>query len=232
MRSCYSARRHPCARTPRHRQLGDFDGDRGGTEDEQPERMSHSTRLLRVLATCAGLAALTSVAIADGDGVPARTGATFGIGIGGGHIACTTQDGDDCDGDGANPAAGLDLRAGAMLSPHLALGAELWGMTHRDDRLTVSQGILAGVVRGWVTDRLWLQGGFGVARTTAEYDLGGLGTVQSKSDWVPAIIGGVGLELMSAPRFALDLELKAGTGLYDHEVNVQNVSLGVGVSFY
>ncbi|MCE9576169.1 MAG: outer membrane beta-barrel protein [Deltaproteobacteria bacterium] len=194
--------------------------------------MNSSTRLFRALVTCAGLASLTSVAIADGDDAPARNGATFGVGVGGGHIVCTTKDGDDCDGDGANPAGGLDLRAGAMLSPRVALGAEVWGMTHRDDRLKVSQGIIAGVVRGWVADRLWLQGGAGVARTTAEYDLGGLGTFTSKSDWVPAIVLGVGLELVSAPKFALDLELKGGTGLYDHEINVQNISLGVGVSFY
>ncbi|HVV88216.1 MAG TPA: hypothetical protein VHE35_34480 [Kofleriaceae bacterium] len=159
-----------------------------------------------------------------------RTGGTFGIGIGIGHISCEDSDGNDC-GGGDLPAGGISLRAGSMLSPETSLSAELWGMTHREDGQTVTQGILAGVVRGWVAPILWLEGGVGVARTTSEYDIG-VGTEVSQSDVVPAGVAGIGVEVLSAPDLAIDLELKGGAGLYEDDLRVFNASFGVGVSFY
>ena len=37
---------------------------------------------------------------------------------------------------------------------------------------------------------------------------------------------------MHTSTFGLDLQLKGGSGLYDGDVNVYQVSLGVGVNFY
>jgi hypothetical protein len=159
-----------------------------------------------------------------------RDGATFGVGIGGGHMGCTV-DGEPCSDDSTRPAGGLSLRAGWMLTPRLALTGNLWGMAHQDDRLTVRQGIFAGKVRSWVLDRLWLEGGLGVARASTEIDLG-IGQSMTESETVPAIVGGIGLEIVRTPSMGVDLQLDAGTGFYDDEVRVHQVALGAAVNFY
>lgn len=159
-----------------------------------------------------------------------RSGATFGASLGAGHLGCTI-DGDDCNDDATRPAVGAGLRAGFMLSPALALTGNLWGMVHRDDRLTVSQVLLTAQLRAWLLPTLWVEGGVGLARSRAEVDLD-IVQVADESDTVPAIAAGVGLELMHTSTFGLDLQLKGGSGLYDGDVNVYQVSLGVGVNFY
>jgi len=198
--------------------------------------MSTSSNLSRLFfASITALAASGGVAAADGalsTTRDTRDGATFGVGLGGGHIGCQDADGNDCDGDGANEAGGVNVRAGFMLNPRLALAGDLWGMAHTEDRLTVSQVIVAGVVRGWVAPRLWVQGGLGIARSAVELDLGDLGTVMSESDVVPAVVAGIGVEAIASEKLALDIELKGGSGLYEDDIQVYNVSLGAAVSFY
>jgi hypothetical protein len=50
---------------------------------------------------------------------------------------------------------------------------------------------------------------------------------------VPGVAGSIGYELVSHPRFALDLELRAGTGFYrEQDVAAHNESIGVGLSWY
>lgn len=176
------------------------------------------------------LAGTAAADLGEDDVDRARTGATFGIGLGGGHMGCAV-DGEDCGDDATRPAGGLGLRAGWMLSPSLALTGDLWAMTHRDDRLTVTQGILAAKVRAWVLPRLWVEGGAGVARASAEVDLG-IGDVMAESETVPAVAGGVGVEVVRTPELGLDVELEAGTGFYEDELQVYQVSLGAAVSFY
>jgi uncharacterized membrane protein YtjA (UPF0391 family) len=162
-----------------------------------------------------------------------RTGATFGIDIGAGHMGCTNSDGDDCDDqdNDVHEAGGLAIHGGFLVAPNVAILGELWGMTHTNDRLTVSQGILAGAVRFWPVPRLWLQGGVGVAVAKASYDAE-IVTFEDESDTVPAAIAGVGFEIVSTDSFGLDVELKGGTGLYRDDLNIYNLSLGVGVSWF
>lgn len=162
-----------------------------------------------------------------------REGATFGVGVGGGTIGCTDRDGNDCGGSGDLDAAGLSFRAGFMLNPSLALSADLWGMGRTEDEVTVSQAIAAATLRGWLAPQVWLQGGLGVARSAADVDAGdGEIELMSETDYVPAATAGLGVEIISTDAMALDLELKAGTGLYEDDIQIYNVSLGAGVSFY
>jgi hypothetical protein len=158
-----------------------------------------------------------------------RDGATFGIGVGGGHMGCSV-DGDPCSDDSTRPAGGINLRAGWMLTPRLALTGNLWGMAHEDERLTVRQGIFSGKLRSWFGP-LWLEGGLGVARASTEIDLG-FGEAMSESETVPAIVGGIGFEVLSTSSMGLDIQLDAGTGFYDDEVRVHQVALGAAVNFY
>ena len=45
-------------------------------------------------------------------------------------------------------------------------------------------------------------------------------------------MGAVGGEVVSTPSFALDAQLRAGTGLYEDDVRIRNLALGVGLSWY
>lgn len=190
--------------------------------------MRNSPRLRLALILSTGLALVGERAVAE----PAhRRGGTFGIGLGVGHIACEDDEGNDCDG-GDIEAGGLSLRAGTMIGPGAALVGEAWAMHHDEDSAELTQTMLTAQVRGWLAPRLWLQGGLGVARTTVNYDLGGGAELTGESDVVPALAGSVGVELVSDRSFALDLELKGGTGLYEDDLRVYNASLGVGLSFY
>jgi hypothetical protein len=183
---------------------------------------------LAAVAMTAGVAAADDRSLLEG-----RDGATFGVGVGAGHIGCSDSNGNDCNSDDNEiDAGGISFRAGVMISPYLALAADLWAMGRTEDDVTVSQGIAAATLRGWATPRFWLQGGVGVARSAAEVDLGADVEVMSETDYVPAAVAGIGYELISTDLLALDLELKAGTGLYEDDIQVYNLSLGAGVSFY
>jgi len=166
-----------------------------------------------------------------------REGATFGVGVGAGTIGCSDRDGNDCGGSGDFDAAGLSFRAGFMLNPSLALSADLWGMGRTEDNgvrsVTVSQGIATATLRGWIAPQLWLQGGLGVARSAADVEVeDDQVELMSETDYVPAAVAGIGVEVISTEQLALDIELKAGTGLYEDDIQIYNVSLGAGVSFY
>jgi uncharacterized membrane protein YtjA (UPF0391 family) len=188
---------------------------------------------LIALLVAGGLLSLPSLASAQEVVVEQRsdyrTGLTGGIGIGAGHIACEDES-NNC--DGVNEAGGLNFNIGAMLNPSLALALDVWGMRHDEDRASFTQGIVAGAVRAWIVPRLWLMGGVGVAQVSWSYDADVV-EFSDETDTVPAIIGGVGLEVLSSPTFALDVSLRGGTGFYeDQNVRVRNVQLGVGVSFF
>jgi hypothetical protein len=183
-----------------------------------------------VIASLFSSAALVpAVASADvHEGASVRSGATFGASIGAGAMSCQTEDGDDCD---SEEAGALTLHAGALVTPQLAVVGQLWGMAHTSDNITVSQGIAAAALRAWPAPRLWLEGGLGVARAKVEYD-GDLVDVMEQSDLAPAAVAGIGFEVLSSDSFALDLHLRGGSGLYEDEVLVYGVNLGVGASFY
>jgi len=156
-----------------------------------------------------------------------RTGFVLGGGVGLGHIAC---DGADC--DDVNRAGGLNVDIGAMVAPPLADLMDVWGMSHRDsDQATFTQVMLTGGLRLWLLPRLWLQGGVGVAQARWHYS-NDVVDFESRSETVPAVMGALGLELISGSSFALDLQLRGGSGFFEDNVRVRNVSLGVGVNWY
>jgi len=156
-----------------------------------------------------------------------RQGLILGGGIGLGHVSC---DGADC--SDVNEAGGLNLQVGGLLAPDLGLMVDAWGMSHRDgDSATFTHTILTGAIRYWLVPRLWVQGGVGIAQATWDYN-SDVVDFQSKSDTVPAIMGGVGLELLSMPTFAMNLELRGGTGFFEDDTRVRNLSLGIGVDWY
>jgi hypothetical protein len=187
--------------------------------------------LLFTVAAPSLAAADSATSTSESTRASSRDGVILHIGIGAGRIGCATDDGDDCDGDGTIKAAGIVGEAGFMLSPSLALVGVVSGAANRDDDVELSQWVAAGAVRGWPTRRLWLEGGAGVARTKVEV-MGDFLDIEAESEIVPALVGGIGAEVISADKFALDVALRGATGLYEDDVNVYQVTLGVGATFF
>lgn len=186
------------------------------------------------------LASVVAPAIASADSAAstststraeARSGLILHIGIGAGRLGCATDDGDDCDGDGTIKAAGIVGEAGFMLSPTLALVGVVSGAANRDDDVKLSQWVAAGAVRGWPTKRLWIEGGAGAARTKIEV-MGDFLDIEAESETVPAVVAGIGAEVLSADNFAIDIALRGATGLYEDDMNVYQVTLGAGATFF
>jgi hypothetical protein len=162
---------------------------------------------------------------------PGRDGAMLSIGIGAGRLGCSTDNGEDCDGTGSIQAGGIVGEAGLMLAPSLAIAGELFGAVNNDDNFEVSQWVLAGTVRVWPVPLLWLEGGLGVARSQVKLMNTNVDFV-AQSDTVPAIVGGLGIEALSSPKFAIDVALRGATGMYEQGINVYQVTLGVGATFF
>ena len=182
----------------------------------------------RTIAILALAAALMSAGAARAQGVEVRgrSGLTVGIGLGLGNMGC---EGNGC--EDVTEAAGIDGHIGVMLIPRLALIGELWGMGHTEDRVTITQTIATIGAQLWLTRRLWLRGGLGVAHSSFNYD-GDLIDISSRSDTVPGFTLGAGIEVVATRHFALDLSLRGGTGVYEDDTRVNNLMLGVGASWY
>jgi hypothetical protein len=205
-----------------------------GTVRAQHRIMKLSPTLIRttfagIVVTVAAPAFADTVVVAA-DTSNERSGLVLGASIDGGNLGCQTKNGDDC-GNGTHAAGGLSVHAGLMIGPRLAILGEAWAMAHTEDSLTATQAMATGNLRAWLAPRLWLQGGFGVARSKISYD-SSLFMASSTSATVPAVSAAIGLELVHSPAFGLDVELRGGSGLYRDDVRIYNAALGVGVTFF
>jgi hypothetical protein len=155
-----------------------------------------------------------------------RSGWNFGFGVGGGDISCG---GPGC--DGVTEAGSLDLEVGRMLRPRLRAVLDIWIMAHREDDLAVNQTIATAGLQYWIVNRLWLRGGIGTARAAFTYQ-GTLGdTADDDAQTVLGLAGGIGVEVLSRRTFALDVELRGGTGFYD-DIRAHNAAFDVAVTWY
>ena len=106
---------------------------------------------------------------------------------------------------------------GGLINPHLALGIDVWGWSSdQSDNLgpsvTVFQRNVGAWLRYWATDRFWLEGGGGTARTGSSTD----GTNESYPG--VSLLAALGYEVVSSDEWALDLELRATFGSYSSSV--------------
>jgi len=165
-----------------------------------------------------------------------RTGALawgFGLGLGGIHDGGSAIT--SCDNCDANPLTlEADFHIGGMLSPRLALLLELQGnaqTVHSDfygDDTTLEQGAALFAAQFWVLPQLWIKGGIGFANLQVDsryfiddYGSGG------------ALLGAVGVELMSARNFALDLQGRLLETSYNSlNDNVTSATIGIGIDWY
>ncbi|CAN5691646.1 hypothetical protein BH11MYX2_BH11MYX2_31350 [soil metagenome] len=186
------------------------------------------------LSALALLLAGSATASADAPLTPEpkhRDGAVIGATIDGGHIGCETQRAEEC-GSGVRPAGGFSIMGGGMLTPMLALTGELWGMAHTEENVTASQLLATVNVRAWIVPRLWVQGGLGAARSRIMWDNGDFVMTRMTSDLVPAFTAAAGIEIMHSASFALDVQLRGGSGFYRGDARVWNTALGIGATWY
>ena len=115
---------------------------------------------------------------------------------------------------------------------------DVWVMAHTEDRLTISQTLVTAAIQLWLTPRLWVKGGVGAAHASYDWD-GGLVQLSDRSDDVPGFMVAAGYELASRPTFAIDLQLRYGTGLYstdgndeEYEIAAHNASVSIGLNWY
>ena len=158
----------------------------------------------------------------------------FGLGLGGmsdssGPINCTS-----CEVDPAS--VGLDFHVGAMLHPNLALLFEVWGQGQQLDAggtQTLVQTMAMVAAQYWVTHQLWLKGGVGVSNLSVSIDDGYQDPASEQIDNGGAVMGAVGYEVLSSPRFAIDLQGRLGVGTYDGiDEQIETGMIALGFNWY
>jgi hypothetical protein len=154
------------------------------------------------------------------------------IGLGGMHDSGGDITCDNCD---FQPLAlELDGHIGGVLSPRFALMLELQGnfqtvhsdFFNGDTILSQTAAMVAG--QFWLLPQLWIKGGLGVA-----------GLQQSNDNLVidfgtgGVVMGAIGVELLSARRFALELQGRIIEASYrSFGDNVTSGTIGIGVNWY
>jgi hypothetical protein len=165
-----------------------------------------------------------------------RTGRlTFGGSIGLGGMSDNGSGITSCDNCNYNPlAVEGDFHIGGVVSPRLALMLELQGnlqTIHSDFRnsdTTLSQGAAMFAAQVWLLPVLWLKGGLGFSH------------VQLDNEFFTADLGSgfagmaaIGVELMSARNFALELQGRVIEGTYNGgDDHLTSGTIGIGINWY
>ena len=167
---------------------------------------------------------------------PGRQGLAIGAGLGVGGMSSDSGITDCVDCGSTNPASlGLDFHIGGMLNPQTALLFEVWGTGQTLDANgfnILTQTMVMGALQYWLSPEFWIKGGLGVAALDVQYDDGYV-AAQDEVDRGMAIMGAAGYELVRSPTFAVDLQLRLGSGSYhgiDDHVNTGMI--GVGFNWY
>ncbi|MBP6631425.1 MAG: hypothetical protein KBG28_17110 [Kofleriaceae bacterium] len=185
--------------------------------------------LIAVLATAAAAAAQPGPGPRPGP--PPRHGWELAAGVNGGEINCDSQD-DLC--DGVTEAGGLYLAATYMFSPRLGVTAETWPMVHSEDLYSFTHVVSTIGVTWRPVPVLAVRGGLGSAYARLQADVVGL---DRRTENAPAVLLGAALDVVRAPRWALDVHARVGAGFYgndadgDGEPDVVARNVGLGLAF-
>lgn len=173
------------------------------------------------------------------DGFKLRAGRLalgFGLGVGAmesenGPIECV-----NCEYN--TLAGGIDFHIGGMISNRLALLLEIQGNAQTVEEYgyegdkTLTQGALLGAAQFWVTPRIWLKGGLGVAHlqyTYSDY----YDDYEEPIDTGAAVLLAAGIELLHAQTFSIDLQGRVLVGAYDGiDDSITTSQIGVGFNWY
>ncbi len=161
----------------------------------------------------------------------------FSLGLGGMQIGDKDVTCDGCDYD---PVAGeFDFHIGGMLNERLSLQFEVQGnaQTIAENSFGATSLVQASAMvaaQYWLTPQLWVKGGIGGASLGYSYDDGTTTTSSSDKDNLHggAVMGAVGYELLSAPRFSIDAQLRLIAGRYDNSQDLSSGTVGVGFNWF
>jgi hypothetical protein len=165
-----------------------------------------------------------------------RTGRlTFGASLGFGFMHDGGSAITSCDNCNVNQLAFEgDFHIGGVLSPRFALMFEAQGnlqTVHSDFRngdtvLTQGAAMIAG--QFWILPQLWIKGGLGLANLQVDDQF----FTEDFGTGV-AVMGAAGVELFSAPNFALELQGRLIEGSYNSlDDNVTSGTIGIGLTWY
>lgn len=169
---------------------------------------------------------------------PARVGFEGGIGLYGGEINCSDEDGNTlC--DGLTEAGGIDLHLNYFFSEGLGIFADVWPMVHTEDDFTFTHNIVSLGVKVRPAPILTLAVGVGSAQARVRYDFGPF-EGESESEVAPAIFFSAAVEVLRGDSFALDLQGRAGLGFYGDDQNDndqpditgRNLGLGAALTWF
>jgi hypothetical protein len=163
-----------------------------------------------------------------------RHGLTLGIGGSLGFMSSASEGLTDCIDCDYQPIAGaFDVHLGLMLNPRLALMGEFFiPFQLIDDEFAtfLVQPMFMGALQYWLTPQLWIKGGLGVASLQVSYDDGG---PSDELDTGGAIMGAIGFEVLQAPRFAVDINLRLTSATYNGiDDQVGTGTVGIGANWY
>jgi len=153
----------------------------------------------------------------------------FGGGLGGMHddtgsITCANCEFNTLSFEG-------DFHLGGMINPRLGLMFEGQINSQQiDDRgggAFLSQGAGMFAAQFWVLPQLWIKGGVGFASLRVDdtvfiTDVGTGG----------ALMGAIGVELLSARNFAFEVQGRIIEGLYSNDYHVTSGTIGLGLNWY
>jgi hypothetical protein len=152
-----------------------------------------------------------------------RLGLMFGAALGPGYMAVSC---DGCDEDSLGGIGG-EAHIGWMLTPRLALLGDFWGTWHFTGEFTMEHIINTFAVQFWLGRIFWIKGGLGLGVVRFHYD--DFLTVESELGF--SVLGAGGVELISAPRFALDVQARLGATGFDGG-SVGSFGLFLGLNWY
>jgi hypothetical protein len=159
-----------------------------------------------------------------------RAGLTLGFGLGAGAVLASNC-GDICGAAGAG-----EFHIGVMLNPRMAVMGDFWLNIHPWSIDGVSgqtlHSISTAAIQYWATPQLWIKGGAGLGRMQIRSDdyYGYSYAIGDETGF--AVMAAGGFEIMQAPNFALDLQLRFGHGFYSGGGDVNNFAFMVGFNWY
>jgi len=201
--------------------------------------MSTPRVVFPAIALAVGLAGATSAHAQNLNQPPPppgpRVGWEVGFGLYGGEINCQNENGDFC--DGVTEAGGIDLHVNYFFRPHLGAYFDVFPMVHSENNWTFTHNVVTAGVKWRPVPILTLTAGLGSAQARLRYETLGL---QAQTDVVGAALFAAGIELVRGPKWAIDLQARAGIGFYaedkngngDPDVVGRNLGLGAAMTFF
>lgn len=165
------------------------------------------------------------------DGVE-RNGFVIGFGIGGGVISISDSN-QEVPFDKAQGGISFpNLKVGWMVNDRTAVLATFQGLIYEHQGKDRSFDAIVPSVQYWIKDRLWVNGGIGLAMDYPAFYEGG---DHRNEDWNfgCAVTGSAGYEIVQRKNYALDIQTKLQLGrvFLDNDEYRDGVVFSVGLGF-